>query len=70
MIYKGFLKQINATTLRLTTKESISEYRGYNIGDIPRNFGFIFDETEDTEGIYKWFNYKGLTYILTRAKVA
>jgi hypothetical protein len=33
------------------------------IGSLPPTFGFIADEENDTDGIYQWFNYKGLTYI-------
>ena len=26
-------------------------------------FGFVYNKAEDKEGKYKWFNYKGLTYL-------
>tara|TARA_R110000803_G_scaffold149703_1_gene215160 strand:- start:1144 stop:1356 length:213 start_codon:yes stop_codon:yes gene_type:complete len=68
MDYKGLLKQINATTLRLKTETKIFEYKGFTLSEIPKTFGFIYDENEDTEGINKWFNYKGLTYILTKVR--
>ena len=38
-------------------------YKGYTIGDIPKSFGFIYNEDLDKEGKPEWFNYKGLTYI-------
>lgn len=38
-------------------------YRGYSIGEIPKSFGFIYDDNEDKDGIMEWFNYKGLTWI-------
>ena len=38
-------------------------YRGYSISEIPKSFGFIYDENEDKDGITEWFNYKGLTWI-------
>jgi hypothetical protein len=38
-------------------------YRGYTIGEIPKSFGFIYDDNEDKDGIMEWFNYKGLTWI-------
>ncbi len=38
-------------------------YQGYNIGELPKSFGFIYDEDTDKEGKSEWFNYKGLTYI-------
>lgn len=45
-------------------------YKPVLIGDIPNKFGYkwISDYNDEGEeiflnGIYKWFNYKGLTYI-------
>ena len=38
-------------------------YKPYTICNIPTNFGFIYDEETEKDGIFKWFNYKGLTYI-------
>jgi len=64
MDYKGFLKQINSTTLRLKVDGRNYTYKGYTIGDLPSKFGFKYDELEDTDGISSWFNFKGLTYIL------
>jgi len=38
-------------------------YQGYNIGELPNAFGFIYNEDKDQDGISEWFNYKGLTYV-------
>lgn len=38
-------------------------YKAYTVGNIPARFGFIYDEVNDVEGIYKWFNYKGFSYL-------
>jgi len=38
-------------------------YRPYRIGELPNSFGFIYNEENDQEGISKWFNHKGLTYV-------
>ena len=38
-------------------------YQGYNIGELPNTFGFIYDQDKDQEGISEYFNYKGLTYV-------
>ena len=38
-------------------------YQGYNIGELPNTFDFIYNEDEDKDGISEWFNYKGLTYV-------
>ena len=40
-----------------------TEYKGYNVGDLPNSFGFIYNKSLDQEGKSNWFNYKGLTYI-------
>ena len=45
--------------IRLGTKT----YKGYNVGELPPKFAFIYNEDEDKEGITDWFNYKGLTYV-------
>ena len=38
-------------------------YKGYKVGELPKSFGFIYNEDTDKEGKSEWFNYKGLTYI-------
>ena len=38
-------------------------YKGYHIGDIPKSFGFIYNQDTEQEGKSQWFNYKGLTYV-------
>ena len=53
------LKQLQEKKLRL---DGVT-YKPYMIGSLPPTFGFIADEENDTDGIYQWFNYKGLTYI-------
>lgn len=39
-------------------------YTPYCVGDLPQTFGFITNEEKDQVGVYNWFNYKGLTYII------
>jgi hypothetical protein len=39
------------------------KYRAYKVGELPNSFGYIYDDIKDNDGIKKWFNYKGLTYI-------
>jgi len=53
------IKFINSSTIKLNN----ITYKGYNIGDLPKRFAFIYDEDKDQEGITEWFNYKGLTYV-------
>jgi hypothetical protein len=36
-------------------------YKPYTVGNLPPSFGFKAED--DKEGTYRWFNYKGLTYI-------
>lgn len=38
-------------------------FKGYTVGNLPPSFGYIYDEENETNGIYKFFNFKGLTYI-------
>ena len=33
------------------------EYKGYNVGDLPNSFGFIYNKSRDQEGKSNWFNY-------------
>ena len=43
-----------------------TKYKGYLIGNLPPSFGFKYKEDAAgniSEGVYQWFNYKGLTYI-------
>ena len=53
------IKFINSSTIKLSNKT----YKGYPIGELPKRFAFIYNEDNDQEGITKWFNYKGLTYV-------
>jgi hypothetical protein len=39
------------------------EYTGFLIGNLPKKFGYIFDQEEEKDGISSWFNYKGWTFI-------
>ena len=52
-------KQLNSSTIILAGKI----FKGYTVGDLPKTFGFIYNEDKDQDGITEWFNYKGLTYI-------
>lgn len=38
-------------------------YRPYRVGELPNSFGFLSSGDGEQEGISKWFNYKGLTYL-------
>ena len=51
-------------TSKTTMKLNKRPYKGYTLGEIPPSFGFDqkFDSI-DENGINKWFNYKGLTWI-------
>tara|TARA_R110002050_G_scaffold41542_2_gene100707 strand:- start:341 stop:541 length:201 start_codon:yes stop_codon:yes gene_type:complete len=53
------LKQVDKTTIKINNVT----YKGYTVGDLPTRFAFIYNEDKDQEGIFNWFNYKGLTYI-------
>jgi len=53
------IKFINSSTIKINN----ITYKGYNIGELPKRFAFIYNEENDQEGITEWFNYKGLTYV-------
>jgi hypothetical protein len=40
-----------------------AKYKPYMIGNLPNSFAFTYNAEDDKEGITKWFNYKGLTYV-------
>jgi len=54
-------------TIKFTTNKKIKlngvKYKPYAVGNLPPSFGFKYNEEKDKDGIYKWFNYKGLTYV-------
>ena len=50
---------IKSKDIKLNNKK----YKGYNIGELPSRFAFIYDDNEDQNGITEWFKYKGLTYV-------
>jgi hypothetical protein len=35
----------------------------YKVGELPNSFGFLLSEDGEQEGISKWFNLNGLTYV-------
>tara|TARA_R110002020_G_scaffold159840_2_gene344006 strand:+ start:64 stop:252 length:189 start_codon:yes stop_codon:yes gene_type:complete len=59
----NILKQVDKTTIRLTQNGVNKTYTGYNVGDLPPSFAFMYNEDKDNFGINSWFNYKGLTYV-------
>ena len=36
---------------------------GFDLSNLPNKFAYIYDTINDRDGITKWFNYKGLTWI-------
>ena len=58
-------KRISKTEIVLTNSETDVSvlYTGFTVGNLPKNFAFIYDEDEETEGYMGWFNLGGLTYI-------
>ena len=58
-------------TSKTTCKLNGVDYKGYNVVDLPNSFGFkekyLGPDEEGNDqykfGKYKWFNYKGLTFI-------
>ena len=63
-------KIYNMNKIKFLKKEEIKLngliYKPYTICNIPTNFGFIYNEETEKEGISEWFNYKGLTYIMKK----
>jgi hypothetical protein len=53
------IKLTSKTTLKLNDVR----YKGYELGDLPPKFAYIYDENKETFGIDEWFNFKGLTWI-------
>lgn len=45
-----------------------TKFKPYTVGNLPPSFGFKYDENKDKDGIYQWFNYKGLTYVEDKGK--
>ena len=59
------IKFTSKTTLTLTNPLGYPvKYKGYELGDLPPRFGFKYKD--DKEGIYQWFNYKGLTWVIDK----
>ena len=60
-----FVKQDSnfKTTLTLTSNGTKHKYFGYKIGELPKRFAFIYNEDIEQDGIYEWFNFKGLTFV-------
>lgn len=38
-------------------------YKPYSIGELPPSFAYIYNNEKEAEGIDRWFNYKGFTYV-------
>ena len=41
----------------------------FDLANLPNKFAYIHDAIEDRDGITKWFNYKGLTWIVRKILV-
>ena len=72
------IKFTSKTTLKLDNGNGLFiEYKGYNLGELPRRFAFkyrndgIDEEGNDIirEGISQWFNYKGLTWVIAPKRI-
>ena len=58
------MKFTSKTTMRLTNSNGYRVlYKGYEIGNLPPKFAYIYDTDKETFGVSDWFNYKGLTWI-------
>ena len=58
------LKFTSKTTLKLKNQHNYPiKYKGYEVGNLPPKFAYIYDVNKETFGIDEWFNYKGLTWI-------
>tara|TARA_R110002096_G_scaffold299126_1_gene493563 strand:+ start:85 stop:276 length:192 start_codon:yes stop_codon:yes gene_type:complete len=58
------MKFTSKTTMRLTNSNGYRVlYKGYEIGNLPPKFAYIYDVDKETFGVSDWFNYKGLTWI-------
>jgi len=55
---------VSKTRLRIKDENgSISLHKGYNLGELPPKFAYIYDDNKETFGVNEWFNFKGLTWI-------
>ena len=57
------MNTIKTNRVNKNVKVNGIKYRAYKVGELPDSFGFIHSETDDKDGVSKWFNYKGLTYL-------
>ena len=46
-----------------TLKINGAKFRGFDLANLPTKFAYIYDEINDSDGVRRWFNYKGLTWI-------
>ena len=57
------MNTIKTNRVKQDIKVNDVKYRAYKVGELPNSFGYIYDDIKDNDGITKWFNYKGLTYL-------
>ena len=57
------MQTIKVNKINKNIKLGDVSYRPYTIGELPNSFGFLSSEDGEQEGVSKWFNYKGLTYL-------
>ena len=57
------MQTIKVNRINKNIKLGDVSYRPYTIGELPNSFGFLSSEDGEQEGVSKWFNYKGLTYL-------
>ncbi len=55
---------VSKTRLRMDNEHGYPiMYKGYNLGELPPKFAYIYNDNKETFGINEWFNFKGLTWI-------
>ncbi len=57
------MQTIKVNRINKNIKLGDVSYRPYAVGELPNLFGFLSSEDGEQEGVSKWFNYKGLTYL-------
>ena len=59
--------KLNMNIIKFTSKTTLKlngvNYKGYNVGELPNSFGFLYNSDKESYGKSHWFNFKGLTFI-------
>jgi hypothetical protein len=62
-VYTNEMPSIKFSRTKRELKINGDTHIGFDLTNLPTKFAYIYDAIDDRDGIRRWFNYKGLTWV-------